>query len=115
MESEIHADPTAYRRHRRGMLLFLLAFVLYVPAVLLGFSLLKAALGRGTAGPYAGAVLLAGFVGLMGTMFYGGWHSLAYRCPRCGRRLPRVVPRGEPEPNLHYHCADCRVIWDLGW
>jgi hypothetical protein len=72
-------------------------------------------IGREAAGQYAGAVALAGFVALMATMFYGTWDSFSYRCPRCGRRLSRVVPQGLSEPNIHYHCADCRVVWDLGW
>jgi hypothetical protein len=115
MDVEVHVDQTAYRRHRRGMLLGLLAFALYLPAVILILTLMTAVLGRGAAGRYAGAIFLAGFVSLMATMFCGTRDSLSYRCPRCGRRLPRVVPQGRSEPNIHYHCADCRVIWDLGW
>jgi hypothetical protein len=115
MEVEIQVDRTAYRRYRRGMLLSLLAFALYLPAVILIVILMAVALGREAAGKYAGAVFLAGFVALTATMFYGTWGSFSYRCPRCRRRLSRVEPQGQSEPNIHYHCADCRVVWDLGW
>lgn len=115
MDVEVHVDQTADRRHRRGMLLGLLAFALYLPAVILILTLMAAVLGREAAGRYAGASFLAGFVALMATMFCGTRDSLSYRGPRCGRRLPRVVPQGRSEPNIHYHCAACRVIWDLGW
>jgi hypothetical protein len=115
MDVEIRVDRTAYRRHRREMLLGLLAFTLYLPAVILILTLMAAVLGREAAGRYAGATFLAGFVALMATMLCSARDSLSYPCPRCGRRLPRVVPQGQSEPNIHYHCADCRVIWDLGW
>jgi hypothetical protein len=115
MDVEVHVDQSAYRRHRRGMLLGLLAFALYLPAVILILTLMAAVLGREAAGRYAGAIFLAGLVALMAAMYCGTRDSLSYRCPRCGRRLPRVVPRGRSEPNIHYHCADCRVMWDLGW
>jgi len=97
------------------MLLFLLAAVLYLPAVLLALPLLKAGLGRQAAGMYAGAVPLAGFVVLGSIWLYGCQDALFYRCPRCGRRLRRCVPQGQPEPNVHYLCTDCRIVWDLGW
>ncbi len=115
MDVEVHVDQTAYRRHRRGMLLGLVAFVLYLPAVILILTFMAAVLGREAAERYAGAIALASLVALMATMCWGTRDSLSYRCPRCGRRLPRVVPRGRSEPTIHYHCADCRVIWDLGW
>jgi DNA-directed RNA polymerase subunit RPC12/RpoP len=115
MDVEVHVDQTASRRRRRGMLSGLLAFVLYLPAVILILSLMAAVLGREAAGRHAGAVFLAGFVTLMATTFWGTWGSLSYRCPRCSRRLSRVAPQGLSEPNMHYHCPDCRVIWDLGW
>jgi hypothetical protein len=115
MDVEVLVDRKAYRRYRRGMLLSLLAFALYLPAVILILTLMAAVLGREAARQYAGAVSLAGFVALLATMFSGIWASFSYRCPRCGRRLSRVVPQGRSEPNIHYHCADCRVVWDLGW
>ena len=115
MNVEVHVDRTAYHRHRRGMFLSLLAFVLYLPAVILILTLMAAVLGREAAGQYAGAVFITGFVALMATTFCGTRDSFLYRCPRCGRRSSRVVPLGRSEPNIHYHCADCRVVWDLGW
>jgi hypothetical protein len=115
MDVDVHVDRTACRRHRRGMFLSLLAFALYLPAVILILTLMAAVLGREVAGRFAGAVFLTGFIALMATTFCGTWGSFSYRCPRCGRRLSRVVPQGRSEPNIHYHCADCRVVWDLGW
>ncbi len=115
MDVEVHVDQTAYRRYRRGMLVSLLAFALYLPAVILILKIIAAVLGREAAGHYTGAVFLTGFVALLATTFYGTRDSFSYRCPRCGRRLSRVVPQGRSEPNIHYHCADCRVVWDLGW
>jgi hypothetical protein len=115
MDVEVHVDRTAYRRQRRGMVLSLLAFALYLPAVILILTLMAAMLGRAAAGQYAGAVSMTAFVALMATMFCGTRDSFFYRCARCGRRLSRVVPQGRSEPNIHYHCADCRVVWDLGW
>jgi len=115
VQTEIHVDRTAYLRHRGGMLLFALATALLMPVVLLVVSSLAAVPGREAVRPYTGAASLAGLLAVLATYFYGAWHSLSYRCPRCGRRLPRVVPRGEFRPNIHYHCADCRVIWELGW
>jgi len=115
MHVEVHVDQKAYRRYRRGMLLSLLAFGLYLPAVILILTLMAAVLGREAAGQYAGAVFLTGFVALVATTFCATRDSFSYRCPRCGRRLSKVVPQGRSEPNIHYHCADCRVVWDLGW
>jgi hypothetical protein len=115
MDVEVHVDRTAYRRYRRGMLLSLLVFALYLPAVFLILFLIATVLGREAARQYAGGVFLIGFVALMATMFCAIWNSFSYRCPRCGRRLSKVVPEGRSEPNIHYHCADCRVVWDLGW
>lgn len=115
MAVEFRVDQTAFRRHRRGVFLALLAFVLYLPAVALALALMAAVLGREAAGRSAGAVFLVGFLALMATLFGGTRDSISYRCPRCGRRLPGVLPRGQSEPNIHYHCADCRVVWDLGW
>jgi hypothetical protein len=34
-----------------------------------------------------------------------------YRCPLCGRRLPRVA---EARPAVHYFCLECNVEWNLG-
>jgi hypothetical protein len=115
MDVEVLVDRTAYRRHRRGMLLSLVAFALFLPAVILILTLLSAVIGREAAGQYAGAVAFAGFVALMATTFCSTCGPFSYRCPRCGRRLSRVIPQGPSEPNIHYHCADCRVAWDLGW
>ena len=115
MDVEVHVDQSAYRRYRRGMLLSLLAFAAYLPAVILIMTIMAAVFGREVAGRYTGAVFLAGLVALVATTFSGTWDSFFYRCPRCGRRLSRVVPRGRFEPNIHYHCTDCRVVWDLGW
>ncbi len=115
MDVEVHVDRTAYRRHRRGMLLSLLAFALYLPAVILILTLMATVVGREAARQYTGAVVITGFVALIATMLCGTWDSFFYRCPRCGRRLSRVVPQDQSEPNIHYHCADCRVVWDLGW
>ena len=115
MDVEVLVDRAAYRRHRRGMFLGLLAFVLYLPTVFVTLTLMAAALGREAAGRYSGAVHFAGLFALMAIMLCGAWDSLSYRCPRCGRRPARVVPQGRAEPNIHYHCPDCRVVWDLGW
>jgi hypothetical protein len=115
MDVEVHVDRTAYRRHRRGMFLGLLAFALYLPAVILILTLVAAMLGREAAKQYTGAVSITGFVALIATTFYGTRDSFFYRCPRCGRRLSKVVRQGQSEPNIHYHCPDCRVAWDLGW
>jgi len=115
MEIEYREDPEAYRRHIRGMFLFASAVVLYLPAVLVILALLAAVLGCAAAGPYAGAVWLAGFAAEMTAWFYGVRDGFSYRCPRCGRRLTRAVPQGQPDPNACYLCTDCRVVWDLGW
>ena len=115
MDVEVHVDRKAYRRYRRGMLLSLLAFALYLPAVILILTLIAAVLGREAARQYVGVVFVIGLVALLATVFCGIWDSISYRCPRCGRRLSRVVPQDQSEPNIHYHCADCRVVWDLGW
>jgi|SRR5262245_6424628 hypothetical protein len=116
MEVEIHVDRAACCRHRRGMFAFLLAVVMFIPTVLLALALLATLLGRETIKPYTGAAVLAGFAVVMAVPLYGTWHSLRYRCPRCGRRLPRVVPLGgRTETNIRFGCADCRVVWDLGW
>jgi len=115
MEVEYREDRTAYRRHVRGMILFVSAGVLYVPAVLLVLALLAVLLGRDAARSYIGAVFLVGFVALPLTWLYGVSHSISYRCPRCGRRLPRAVPQHHPEPNACYICTDCQIAWDLGW
>jgi DNA-directed RNA polymerase subunit RPC12/RpoP len=115
MEVEIHVDRTAYRHHRRGMLLFALATALFMPAVLLVLYSLAAVMGREAVRAYSGAACVGGFLAVLATFFYGVRQSLAYRCTRCGRRLPRVVPRDQSRPNIHFHCADCRIIWDLGW
>ncbi len=115
MELEYREDRAAYRRHVRGMILFVSAAVLYLPAVLVGLALLAAVLGREAAGSYAGAVSLAGFVALMTAWFCGARDSFFYRCPQCGRRLTRGVPQDQPDPNVCYLCTDCRVVWDLGW
>ena len=105
MDVEVHVDRTAYRRYRRGTLLSLLAFALYLPAMILILTLMAVVLGREAVGHYGGTVFFTGFVALMATMFYGTRSSFFYRCPRCGRRLSRVVPRGQSEPNIHYHCG----------
>ena len=115
MEITIQVDQMAHRRNRRGVLLLLLAAILYLPAALLALYLLKAVLGRQTSGPYAGAVFPAGFVALLLIWLYGCRDSLLYRCPRCGRRLRQCIPESQPEPNIHYLCKDCRIVWDLGW
>src|SRR6185437_6453135 len=115
MRVEFQADRTAYRRHRRGMLLFILAAALLMPSVPLVLSGPAAVLVREAVRPYTGAAYLAGLLAVLTTYFYGAWQALSYRCPRCGRHLPRVVPRDESHTNIHYHCAGCRVIWDLGW
>jgi hypothetical protein len=115
MDVEVHVDRTAYRRHRRGMLLSLLAFALNLPAVMLILTIMAGVLGREGAGRYAGAVFIAGLVALMATTFCCTRDSFLYCCPQCSRLLSTVVPLGRPEPNIHYHCADCRVVWDLGW
>ncbi len=115
MEVEIHFDQTAYRHHRRSMFLFALAAVLFMPAVLLVLYSLATVLGRKTVEPYTGAASAGGFLVVLATFFYGTWRSLFYRCPRCGRRLPQVALRDESRPSIHYHCANCRVVWDLGW
>jgi hypothetical protein len=115
MDIEVHVDRAAYRRHRRGMVLSLLAFALYLPGVILILTVMAAVLGRAAAGQYAGAVFMTAFVALMATMFCGTQDSFFYRYARCGRRLSRVLPQGRSEPNIQYHCADCRVVWDLGW
>ena len=115
MDVEVLADRKAYRRYRRGMILSLLAFVLYLPAMILILTLIAAVLGREAARQYTGAVFLGGFVALVATLFCGIWDSISYHCPRCGRRLSKVVPQDQSEPNIHYFCADCRVAWDLGW
>ncbi len=94
MKVEVHVDRAAYRRHRRGMLLGLLAFALYLPAVIFILTLMAAVLGRETARQYTGAVVITGFVALMGTMLCGTRSSFFYRCPRCGRRLSKVVHAG---------------------
>src|SRR4051794_38677640 len=96
MNVEIHVDRTAYRRNRRGMLLFALAAALVMPGVLLVLSSMAAVLGREAVRPYTGAACLASFLAVPATFLYGAWHSLSYRCPRWGRRLPRVVPRASP-------------------
>jgi hypothetical protein len=54
MDVEIHVDRAAYLQHRRGMRLSLLAFVLYLPAVILALMLVAAVLGREAAGRYTG-------------------------------------------------------------
>ncbi len=115
MEVEIHVDWTAYHQYRRGVLMFALAAALFMPTVLLVLSCLAAVLGREAVEPYTGAASDAGFLAVLATFWYGAWHSLIYHCPRCGRRLPRVVPRDDSRPNIHYHCANCRIVWDLGW
>lgn len=115
MEVEYHEDRTAHRLHIRGMILFISAVVLYLPAVLLVLALLAALLGREAARSYAGAVFLVGFAALPLTWLYGVSDLIFYRCPRCGRRLPRAVPQHQPEPNACYLCTDCRIAWDLGW
>src|SRR5690348_2367460 len=99
MEVVVQADRTAYRRHRRGMLLFLWAAALYLPAVLLGLSLFKAVLGRQAIGPYAGAASLAGFLALWPIWLHGCRDVLFYRCPQCGRRLRRCAPQDQRESN----------------
>jgi hypothetical protein len=115
MEVEIHFDRIAYRHHRRSMFLFALATVLFMPAVLLVLYSLATMLGRETVKPYTGAACVGGFLVVLATFFYGIRHSFAYRCPRCGRRLPRVVPLDQSRPNIHFHCVECHVVWDLGW
>ena len=115
MEAEIHVDRTAYRQHRRGMLLFALAAILFMPTVLLVLTSLAVVFGREAVRRYTGAASFAGFLVVLATFFHGIRRSLTYRCPRCGRRLPKVVLRDESRPNIHYHCANCRVVWDLGW
>jgi hypothetical protein len=115
MEVTVQVDRMAHRRHRRGMLLFLVAAALYLPVVLLALSLLKALLWRQVAGPYAGAVLLAGFAALWPIWLYGCRDAFLYRCPRCGRRLRRSVRQDQLEPSISYLCEDCRIVWDLGW
>ena len=115
MEVENREDRAAYRRHVRGMVLFVSAAVLYLPAVLVILALLAAVLGREAAGSYAGAVWLAGFAALMTVWFGGARDSFSYRCPQCGRRLTRGVPQSQPDPNACYLCTDCRVVWDLRW
>ena len=71
MDVEVHVDRTAYRRHRRGMFISLLAFALYLPAVILILTLMAAVLGREAARQYTGAVFITGFVALMATTFWG--------------------------------------------
>ena len=71
MDVEVHVDRTAYRRHGRGMFLGLLAFALYLPAVILFLTLVAAMLGREAAKQYTGEVSITGFVALMATTFYG--------------------------------------------
>jgi hypothetical protein len=115
MEVEYREDRAAYRRHVRWMILFVSAVVLYLPAVLVILALLAAVLGCEAAGSYAGAVWLAGFAALIAVWFSGARDGFSYRCPRCGRRLTRAVPQGQPDPNACYLCTDCRVVWDLGW
>jgi hypothetical protein len=116
MEVEYREDRAAYRRHVRGMILFVSAAVLYLPAVLLVLALLAVWLGRDAARSYTGAVYGAGFIALPLTWWlYGASHLISYRCPRCGRRLPRAVPQGHPDPNICYLCTDCRIAWYLGW
>src|SRR4051794_10425760 len=102
MEVEYREDRAAYRRHVRGMILFVSEADLYLPAVLLVLALLAVLLGREAARSYTGAVLLVGFVTLPLTWFYGVCQLISYRCPRCGRRLPRAVPQDQPEPNASY-------------
>ena len=96
MEVEYCGDPAAYRRHSRGMILFVSAVVLYLPVVLVNLALLAAVLGREPAGAYAGAVWLAGFAALIAVWFYGAGDGFCYRCLRCGRRLTRAAPQGRP-------------------
>jgi hypothetical protein len=115
MEVEVQADRTAYRRHRRGMLLFLWAAALYLPGVLLALWLLKAVLGRQAIGPYAGAVFFASFLALGPIWLHGCRDAVFYRCPRCGRRLQRCASRDQVEPHINFLCGDCRTVWDLGW
>lgn len=115
MDVEIIPDLEARRRNRRGIAFTLLAFALYLPTVMLVQAVAARLLGREAAARYDGAAFLVGLAPLAAAMLWGTRHSLSYRCPRCGRKLSKVVPRGEAEPNLHYLCEDCRVAWDLGW
>jgi hypothetical protein len=115
MELEIRVDRAAYRRYRRGMLAFLWAVILFLPAVALIAAVSARLLGREAAGQHFGPLLLAGFAALMALPLYGTRDQFVYRCPRCGRRPERVVPQGVTEPNICFHCAECRVVWDLGW
>ena len=114
MELEYREDRAAYRRHVRGIIFFVSAFVLYLPGVLLVLALLAVFLGRESARSYTGGVFVMGFVLLL-SWLYGVSHSVFYRCPRCDRRLPRAVPQHQPEPNTCYICENCRIAWDLGW
>jgi len=92
-----------------------MAAVLYLPAVFLVLTLLTSWLGREASGSYTGDVLLASFVGLALSWLYGVSHLISYRCPRCGRRLSRAIPQGQPEPSVYYLCTECRIVWNLGW
>lgn len=114
MEIEVQVDRMAYRRNRRGSVLFGLTIVLYFPVAVLAFHFARTVLGR-EAGPDAGTVILTGLVAVTAAFLHSTWHSFSYRCPQCGRRLSKVVPQGEYEPHIHYHCPDCRIVWDLGW
>jgi hypothetical protein len=115
MEVEYREDRAAYRRHIRGMILFGLAAVLYLPAMLLVLALLAVWIGREASRSYTGEIFLAGFVALVPTWLYGAYHLISYRCPRCGRRLRRVYPQGQSDSNICYLCTDCLIVWDLGW
>ena len=115
MEPEIRVDRAAYRRYRRGMLAFLWAVILFVPAVALIAAVSATFLGPEAAGQQFGPFLFAGFAALMAIPLYGIRDRFLYRCPRCGRRPARVIPQGMAEPNICFHCADCRIVWDLGW
>lgn len=115
MNVEIQVDREALRRNRRGMIIGGLAILLYVPVVLVAVAGVSALLGREVAGRSEASVSLAALGVLAAILFWGVRDQFVYRCPRCSRRLAKVVPQDQPEPNIHYHCPDCRVVWDLGW
>jgi hypothetical protein len=114
-EVEVRPDPDALARYERGMLLTLAVFFLSLPAFGLTAALVVAALGREAAGRALGPALLAALFAIPAALLWTSRDLLAYRCPACRRRLPRVTPAGEREFNFLYLCNACGIAWDLGW
>ncbi len=112
MDVVVHVDQAAYRRNRRKSILSLLALAL-IPVAILSRSIVAAVLEPDSADRVARAICIVGVGTFLAVPLSNVLASKFYRCPHCGRRLPRVW-QGQQDTKVHHGCVDCGIIWEIG-